>query len=338
MSSLPNHSQTRLEVGDLVEVMSTGEILQTLDESGSLEGLPFMPEMVQHCGRRARLSCRALKTCVECLTDKRFIDIRAFGSQDVWVLEDLRCSGADHDGCQRGCLIFWKSAWLRKVEANQRPAKVLGTDAEVLLRKLKTKTAPDRYFCQSTELAKATQPLSLMGRLKLCLDDVRFGNTGVFRMIGMIVQPIFWKTFHKYVVPRHVVGPLNRTTLVKLDLAPGEMVEVKSTEEITQTLNTKGFNRGLRYDRGLNIFCGSRHPVRDRLDKMIIESTGQMVRLEGTVTLENSCCTCRKTALGGCPRKDLVYWREAWLKRVDGQASHQEEAACERTAEASLKG
>ena len=116
------------------------------------------------------------------------------------------------------------------------------------------------------------------------------------------------------------------------------MVEVKSTEEITQTLNTKGFNRGLRYDRGLNIFCGSRHPVRDRLDKMIIESTGQMVRLEGTVTLEDSCCTCRKTALGGCPRKDLVYWREAWLKRVDGQASHQEEAACERTAEASLKG
>ena len=338
MSSLPNRSHTKLKVGDLVEVMSAGQILQTLDDNGSLDGLPFMPEMLDYCGRRARLSSRALKACVECLTDKRFIDIRGFGSQDVWVLDDLRCSGADHDGCQRGCLIFWKTAWLRKVEANEPPTKPLGTDTEGLVRKLKTKTAPDRYFCQSTELAKATQPLSLMGRLKLCFDDVRFGNAGVFKMIGMIVQPIFWKTFHKYIVPRHVVGPLTRTPLVKLDLKPGEMVEVKTTEEITQTLNTKGFNRGLRYDRGLNLFCGSRHHVRDRLDKMIIESTGQMVRLEGTVTLEDSCCTCRKTALGGCPRKDLVYWREAWLKRVNGQTSHAEVADCARRVEASLKG
>ena len=154
MSSLTTRSHTKLKVGDLVEVMTAGEILRTLDDNGSLDGLPFMPEMVEHCGRRARLSCRALKACVECLTDRRFIDIRGFGSQDVWVLEDLRCSGADHDGCQRGCLFFWKAAWLRKVEANQPHAKPLATDAEGLLRKLKTKTAPDRYFCQSTELVK----------------------------------------------------------------------------------------------------------------------------------------------------------------------------------------
>jgi hypothetical protein len=321
MSSSLNSSNTKLKVGDVVEVLSPEEICRTLDENGSLEGLPFMPEMVQHCGRRARLSCRALKTCVECLTDKRFIDMRGFGSQDVWVLDDLRCSGADHDGCQRGCLIFWKSAWLRQVEVNEQPAKPLAADTERLLRKLKTKTAPDRYFCQSTELVKATQPLSLMGRLKLCSDDVRFGNVGVFKIIAQIASPIFWKTFHKYIVPRHVIGQLTRTPLVKLELRAGEMVEVKSSEEIAQTLNTKGFNRGLRYDRGLNQFCGNRFQVRDRLDKMIIESTGQMVRLEGTVTLENSSCLCRRTALGGCPRKDFVYWREAWLKRANGQAS-----------------
>ena len=195
------------------------------------------------------------------------------------------------------------------------------TTSKGWLRKLNTKTAPDRYFCQSTELAKATQPLTLQGRLKLCFDDVRFGNVGVFKMLAQIISPIFWKTFHRYIVPRHVIGQLTRTPLVKLDLHPGEMVEVKSSQEIARTLNTKGFNRGLRYDRGLNQFCGRRYEVRDRLDRMIIESTGQMVRLEGTVTLEDSCCMCRRTALGGCPRKDLVYWREAWLKRVGGKAS-----------------
>ena len=115
------------------------------------DGLAYLPGRSRRVSSVSRISALSI-----------FV---GFGSQDVWVLDDLRCSGADHDGCQRGCLIFWKTAWLRKVEANEPPTKPLGTDTEGLLRKLKTKTAPDRYFCQSTELAKATQPLSLMGAL-----------------------------------------------------------------------------------------------------------------------------------------------------------------------------
>ena len=157
MRSLPNHSHTKLRVGDLVEVMSAGEILRTLDVDGSLDGLPFMPEMVQHCGRRARLSCRALKTCVECLTDKRFIDIRGFGSQDVWVLEDLRCSGADHDGCQRGCLIFWKSRLAPKGGAERAAGK----------------TDPDGH----RRVAPQTQDEDRTGSLLLSIDGTSKGDT-----------------------------------------------------------------------------------------------------------------------------------------------------------------
>ena len=28
-------------------------------------------------------------------------------------LEGLRCDGSAHGGCQRGCLFFWKEAWLK---------------------------------------------------------------------------------------------------------------------------------------------------------------------------------------------------------------------------------
>src|SRR6266850_1015993 len=42
-------------VGDLVEVRPLEEIESTLDESGCLEGLPFMPEMGRFCGRRIRV-------------------------------------------------------------------------------------------------------------------------------------------------------------------------------------------------------------------------------------------------------------------------------------------
>ena len=45
-------SQQPLRHGDLVEVKRPSEILATLDERGTLAGLPFMPEMAPYCGRR----------------------------------------------------------------------------------------------------------------------------------------------------------------------------------------------------------------------------------------------------------------------------------------------
>ena len=46
-----------------MEVSSAAEILGTLDEQGRLDGLPFMPEMLQFCGQRVRVQSRAHKTC-----------------------------------------------------------------------------------------------------------------------------------------------------------------------------------------------------------------------------------------------------------------------------------
>jgi len=181
----------------------------------------------------------------------------------------------------------------------------------------KTKENPDRYFCQSTELVQVTKPLSLVGRFRICISEVVSGDVGVLEMLKRVVTPLFWKAMGKFVKPPYVIGPLEKTTMARSDLKPGELVEVKSSEEIRQTLNRKGCNRGLRYDHGLNQFCGTHHRVRDRLDRIIIESTGRMVNIEGTVTLVDTTCLCHMTAFGGCVRQDLVYWREAWLNRLE---------------------
>ena len=42
----------RCKAGDTVEVRSAEEILNTLDEQGALDGMPFMPEMFEYCGKR----------------------------------------------------------------------------------------------------------------------------------------------------------------------------------------------------------------------------------------------------------------------------------------------
>ena len=54
---------SRYRTGDVVEVRSKEEILAMLDQHGSVDGMPFMPEMLQYCGRRFRVSAVAHKTC-----------------------------------------------------------------------------------------------------------------------------------------------------------------------------------------------------------------------------------------------------------------------------------
>src|ERR1700720_4807612 len=100
----------RLRPGDLVEVKTPDEILGTLDAYGTLEQLPFMPEMVQFCGQRFQVSKRAVKVC----TSGTISTMRSFRTDDVVLLDNLRCPGTDHSGCQKACMILWREAWLRR--------------------------------------------------------------------------------------------------------------------------------------------------------------------------------------------------------------------------------
>ena len=52
-----------------------------------------------------------------------------------------------------------------------------------------------------------------------------------------------------------------------------------------------------------------------RIDKLIVDGTGEMRRLRNTVYLEGSMCGCAHVAFGGCSRREFVYWREIWLSR-----------------------
>src|ERR1035438_3220535 len=102
-------TRRKLSVGDWVEVRSKQEILKTLDVNGQLDGMPFMPEMLAFCGKRFQVYKRAHKTC-----DTVF-PVRGRRVDQAVHLE-TRCDGQAHGGCQAGCLIFWKEAWLRRVD------------------------------------------------------------------------------------------------------------------------------------------------------------------------------------------------------------------------------
>jgi hypothetical protein len=303
---------TRLRPGDLVEVKAPEEILETLDSEGTLARLPFMPEMLEYCSRRFRVHRRVVKTCSYGTSST----MRSFPDDDVVILEGMRCDGTAHDGCQKACTIYWKEAWLRKVNgAGGAGVGAEGGANQASLRaRLKTRTGPQTYFCQAGELSRAAPELSRVARFTKCFSEVSSGNCGSLEMVGRIATWLFWR------VRRTILGPYGRgtsmaTPTATLQLAPGELVQVKSMPSITASLNPSAYNRGLWFSPGMRELCGKTATVERRIEKLIVDGTGEMRQVKNTVYLEDSMCSCSHVAFGGCSRCEFNYWREIWLER-----------------------
>jgi hypothetical protein len=117
------------------------------------------------------------------------------------------------------------------------------------------------------------------------------------------------------VLGQYARGTQKTTPVASLHLQPGESVEVRPLRHIRGTLNAQARNRGLSFSPYMRPLCGRRSRVRNRLDKIIVDGTGEMRQLRNTVYLDGSMCGCAHVAFGGCPRGEFAYWREIWLRR-----------------------
>lgn len=100
-----------------------------------------------------------------------------------------------------------------------------------------------------------------------------------------------------------------------LNLQPGELVEVKSEPEILATLDENRKYKGLLWMCNMHTFCGKRYRVYKRLERILLESTGELKKVRNTVLLKGVMCDGK--AFQGCDRSCFHFWREAWLRRVN---------------------
>jgi hypothetical protein len=109
-------------------------------------------------------------------------------------------------------------------------------------------------------------------------------------------------------------GPPSSKTGSILNLKPGELVVVKSFEEIRRTLDSKHQNHVLTFTGEMRSYCGMQFRVFKRLERLYNEYTHQHRSVKHTVLLEG--VYCRGVGFG-CDRACFHFWREAWLDRVD---------------------
>ena len=337
---------TNLRSGDWVKVKSKSEILATLDKNGKLDGLPFMPEMFEYCGRRLQVSKRAHKTCdpPSGLASRRMAS--------AVHLDDVRCDGSAHGGCQAGCLIFWKGDWLEAVDDRPiapSPASAGTSGCEERDVFLGTQASgrdggesEPVYVCQSTEIAPATVSLAWWD-LRQYVEDYTSGNVKLRQLFAGLLftvyqqvaeagigigSPMRWAydRFQKmrggavYPLRPGRIAPGSRTPAATLNLQPGELVRVKKYDEILGTLNDKWHNRGMYFDAEQVIFCGRTYEVLMRVEKQVDERTGKMLDFNNdAIILKDVVCEARYAKCRRfCPRRIYPYWREIWLERVVG--------------------
>jgi len=99
-----------------------------------------------------------------------------------------------------------------------------------------------------------------------------------------------------------------------LGLQPGELVEVRPIDEILATLDPNRRHKGLLWMNGMNKHCGRRYRVYQRLERILLETNGELRNMKNTVLLEDVMCDGK--AFGGCNRSCFHFWREVWLKRI----------------------
>jgi len=339
-SSIPHRLD--LHSGDWVTVRSKEEILSTLDKNATLDSLPFQPEMFSYCGQKLQVVSTAHKTCDT---------IKKTGGRrmnNAVHLRDIRCDGSQHGECQADCLFFWKEAWLKRANAPAIENDYTLTEASCTEEDVQkgafvngASGGETVWICQTTALYDATSPLKWWD-IRQYIKDVSSGNHSAWHMFKLILDASYHNLVRlgygyrmliaMYNLFKKLIGgkpfPIGEGTIPKgkptpaesLDLQPGEWVEVKSPDEIRNTLNVDGVNRGMRFDIEMLKYAGKQYKVEMRVNRLIDEVTGKMLTMKTPcIQLDDVYCRAECTPMRlGCPRASNTYWREIWLKRVDG--------------------
>lgn len=281
-----------------VRVKTAHEIELTLDSEGKTEGLPFMPEMVPFCGHTFRVRSLADKTCV-----------RGFRRLDrVCHLENTRCSGRAHGGCQACCLLYWHEAWLEPA------AGPIASSDEHLNIPIQISQASDSntqtYRCQLTEVGKLGTETPVPGVLHYfrLFWSGKLGRSKL-KFLARWTSDRILLAFHRRL--KHSSQPVREHEQFMV----GDRVRVRSRPEILKTVDRRGANRGLLLTADMLRYCDKSFRVTARVNRIIDESSGRLKHLQ------NECYILGGVTCSGgrsmCTREELYFWRDIWLEKLE---------------------
>jgi hypothetical protein len=141
----------------------------------------------------------------------------------------------------------------------------------------------------------------------------------IFGSAGKIIL----KTFRAAKVPKksknlkvrsYVSGDFKNQEI--LNLKKGDIVRVRSSEEIAKTLDENNKFERCEFMETMWEFCGKKYKVFKRVEKILDPWTSKLRKCKNLVILEGLLCHGDPKHATACDRTCLYYWNEAWLEKV----------------------
>jgi hypothetical protein len=179
----------------------------------------------------------------------------------------------------------------------------------------------DAWRCQATDALNFSTPLKTSD-VRQYWREARNGNFTTTQFLRLMGRAVVMEAARRLRImkalpfygPPGGAGPSET-----FGLRPGERVQVRPAKEIAATLDDKGTNRGLSFDREMVPYCGRTMRVYDTVDKIVDDKTGRMLKIpKDSIILEGAVCSGERTAgCWFCPREIYPFWREAWVRPLE---------------------
>jgi hypothetical protein len=135
-------------------------------------------------------------------------------------------------------------------------------------------------------------------------------NTSVKKML----KKLYYKSVPSVLVSSRkeaVKDFTHRTPLIK-----GDLVRVRSREEIKSTLDPFKELKGCAFLKEMHQYCGTEQRVFKSMERFLDERDYKVKKTKGLILLENNFCY-GTPVFGKCDRSCFLFWREEWLEKIE---------------------
>lgn len=173
--------------------------------------------------------------------------------------------------------------------------------------------------CQYTSLKgiaegnALTPPASLVRHIKLAIR--RYLKPSQDRILHQKVNDVIDRFY--ILTGKNTVTSSSGVHARTEPLKAGDLVRVKSEEEIMATLNHLGQSRGCSFMADIMTpYCGTSQRVLKSMERFVDERDLRVKKCKGLILLEGVMCE-GTTIFGRCDRACFMFWREEWLEKIE---------------------
>ena len=118
----------------------------------------------------------------------------------------------------------------------------------------------------------------------------------------------------KHSEKRHLKDLVNSS---KSNLNVGDIVRIRSKEQILQTLDNNNKLEGCLFMEDMWQYCGTEHKVLKKVNYFYDEANRRMCKAYNTVLLEGIYCSGKfQRYNNSCDRFCLLFWKEDWIEKI----------------------